>query len=106
LVGQLALALALVAVSSLLRWSLWTAPGIALFATYFPAILVAGFAGGWLAAIVATPASLAAANLLFIAPSEDVGGDRGGSVCLNACLGSARWISASVMLRPGLAAAC
>lgn len=34
-----------------------------------------------------------------------VGLDRGGSVCLNRFRGLDKWISASVMLRPGLAAA-
>ena len=32
--------------------------------------------------------------------------DRGGSVCLNSIWGLVKWISALVMLRPGLAAAC
>jgi two-component sensor histidine kinase len=69
LVGQLALVLALVAASTVLRWLIGTAPGVTPYATFFPAVLVAAFAGGWIAAIVSIPLCLAATNLLFIAPS-------------------------------------
>jgi two-component sensor histidine kinase len=67
LARDLGLALALVALATLVRWSLgYITPGILPFTTYFPAILVAALVGGWRLGTAVSVMAIAAGWYLFM----------------------------------------
>ncbi len=74
LASEIAVAVALVAVATLVRWLLGRlTPGVLPYALYFPAILIAALFGGWRAGLAALALSAVIGWWLFGRPTPELG---------------------------------
>ena len=84
--GRVALAVACVAVATVLRWAMgYVSPDIVPFGLYLPAIVLAALLGGWKSGLAATAMAAGLSWFLFIEPRPDFL-DRRGELAFNFAL--------------------